>query len=378
MYISIKSIKFYSKILNKNQRVPKIMNNINQFKRKEVAILTAHSTCRKSNKERGIFMAEINKAMLPTNDYIFKRIFGYKGKEKITKGFIEAITNHKIDSIELGESTILEKDLNDDKIGILDVKAVLNNNMQCNIEMQVVNKSDIEKRLLYYWSRLYGKSIKEGEDYWKLKNTIEILVADFELEKLKEIPKFHTEFKIREKEFHSTVLTDALEIHIIELPKILKKIEDGEVDKKDRLTLWTIFLINPDKIGGKEMSDNEEIKEAKELYDKIQSSEREQELAELRLKYIRDNNAIQKYGYEHGYERGREDGKIVGMEEGKKEGIKKGKEEGKKAGREEGRKEGIDSERKRMAKKLLELGMEIEEVQKITELSVQEIKNIKK
>lgn len=86
MYISIKSIKFYSKILNKNQRVPKIMNNINQFKRKEVAILTAHSTCRKSNKERGIFMAEINKAMLPTNDYIFKRIFGYKGKEKDNKG----------------------------------------------------------------------------------------------------------------------------------------------------------------------------------------------------------------------------------------------------------------------------------------------------
>ena len=120
-----------------------------------------------------------------------------------------AITNHKINSIELGESTILEKDLNDDKIGILDVKAVLNNNMQCNIEMQVVNKSDIEKRLLYYWSKLYGKSIKEGEDYWKLKNTIEILVADFELEKLKTIPKFHTEFKIREKEFHSTVLTDA-------------------------------------------------------------------------------------------------------------------------------------------------------------------------
>ena len=113
------------------------------------------------------------------------------------------------------------------------------------------------------------------------------------------------------KEFHSTVLTDALEIHIIELPKILKKIENEDVDKKDRLTLWTIFLINPDKIGGKEMSDNEEIKEAKELYDKIQSSEREQELAELRLKYIRDNNAIQKYGYEHGYERGREDGKIA-------------------------------------------------------------------
>ena len=157
-------------------------------------------------------------------------------------------------------------------------------------------------------------------------------------------------------------MTDVLEIHIIELPKILRKIENGEIRKADKLTLWAIFLINPNKIGGKEMSDNEEIKEAKELYDKIQSSEREQELAELRLKYIRDNNAIQKYGYEHGYERGREDGKIAGMEEGKKEGKK------------EGRKE----ERKKIATKLLEMGINLTDIEKITELSEKEIKQLKK
>ena len=138
-------------------------------------------------------------------------------------------------------------------------------------------------------------------------------------------------------------MTDALEIHIIELPKILRKIENGEIRKADKLTLWAIFLINPNKIGGKEMSDNEEIKEAKELYDKIQSSEREQELAELRLKYIRDNNAIQKYGYDHG------------IEEGKKE-LK---------------------ERKKIAKKLLTLGLDIKQIQEITHLSINEIEELK-
>ena len=166
------------------------------------------------------------------------------------------------------------------------------------------------------------------------------------------------------KEFHSTVLTDALEIHIIELPKILRKIENGEIRKADKLTLWAIFLINPNKIGGKEMSDNEEIKEAKELYDKIQSNEREQELAELRLKYIRDNNAIQKYGFEHGYERG--------MEEGKQEGIKEGiKEE-----REKGKKE-LLKERKKIAKKLLNLGLDIKQIQEITQLTINEIEELK-
>ena len=139
-------------------------------------------------------------------------------------------------------------------------------------------------------------------------------------------------------------MTDVLEIHIIELPKILRKIENGEIRKADKLTLWAIFLINPNKIGGKEMSDNEEIKEAKELYDKIQSNEREQELAELRLKYIRDNNAIQKYGYEHG------------IEEGKKELLK---------------------ERKKIAKKLLNLGLDIKQIQEITQLTINEIEELK-
>lgn len=38
----------------------------------------------------------------------------------------------------------------DDKIGILDIKAKIENNVNCDIEMQVINKRDIEKRLLFY------------------------------------------------------------------------------------------------------------------------------------------------------------------------------------------------------------------------------------
>ena len=42
--------------------------------------------------------------------------------------------------------------------------------------MQVVDKNDIERRLLFYWSRLFSKSIKAGKDYSKLEKTIAILV----------------------------------------------------------------------------------------------------------------------------------------------------------------------------------------------------------
>ena len=108
---------------------------------------------------------EKKKAMLPTNDYVFKRIFGYEGKEEITKDFIEAVTKYEIEEIDVGRSTILEKDLIRDKIGVLDVRAVINNNVQVDIEMQVMNQDNVEERILFYWSKLYNQSIREGERY---------------------------------------------------------------------------------------------------------------------------------------------------------------------------------------------------------------------
>lgn len=88
--------------------------------------------------------------MVPTNDYIFKRIFGYVGNEHITKDLLESILKIKLNSISLDENTILEKDLASDKIGILDVKAVLDSKIPCDIELQVVPFESIIKRLIFY------------------------------------------------------------------------------------------------------------------------------------------------------------------------------------------------------------------------------------
>lgn len=57
-----------------------------------------------------------DKTMLPTNDYVFKRIFGYVGNEEITKGLVSSILNRNIREIKLDGSKILEKNLKDDKM----------------------------------------------------------------------------------------------------------------------------------------------------------------------------------------------------------------------------------------------------------------------
>ena len=57
----------------------------------------------------------------------------------------------------------------DDKVGIIDIRATINNKNPIDIEMQIIDNHNIEKRILFYWSRLYSKQIEIGVDYEKLK-----------------------------------------------------------------------------------------------------------------------------------------------------------------------------------------------------------------
>ena len=77
------------------------------------------------------------KKFKPTNDYVFQRIFGYKGNEEITKGLLSAIMQREIKNVKLDleKNKILEKDLISDKFGILDIRATLGDSEDIDIEM---------------------------------------------------------------------------------------------------------------------------------------------------------------------------------------------------------------------------------------------------
>ena len=187
----------------------------------------------------------IAKLLDPKNDYVFKRIFGHTGNEEITKGLLQSIIPDKIDKIELDSNPITEKDLLDDKVGILDIKAKLNGgNVNCDIEMQVVDQKDIEKRILFYWSKMYIQTLKVGEDYENLKRCIVILITDYDLDKLKEIPEYVTKWKIKEEKYSKLVLTKDLELYIISL----EKARNSTKNKKMELYNWLKFINNPKEI----------------------------------------------------------------------------------------------------------------------------------
>ena len=236
----------------------------------------------------------------PKMDIIFQAIFGEVGSENITKDFLEKILKRKIEKISLDKNPILRRELKDDKLGVLDIVTELDGKEKCNIEMQLIDKNNIIERMLYYWSKMYTKQIKAGDDYNKLEKTIVILIADFNIKGLEEV-EYHSTWKIIEtNSVKKLILTDKFELDIIELSKI-----KGRENEKDQLLDWLIFLENPESERvARKMEENENLKEAVEKLDRISEDEKMQRIIELREKAIRDEHAIYAKGVDDGLEKG--------------------------------------------------------------------------
>lgn len=292
------------------------------------------------------------KTLSPKLDVVFQALFGEVGNESITKGFLETILERKIDSIDLSRNPILRREFKDEKLGVLDIIAKLDENEICNIELQIVDKKNIIERILYYWSRLYSRQIKSGEDYKILQKAIVILITDFKIENLEELD-YHSRWKIMEdKQGKKIILTQKLEIDIIELPKII-----GKEKEQDNLLDWLYFLENPkSERVTKKMKENENLKEAVKKLDNLSEDEKMQRIADLRQKAIMDEKAI----YEKGLEIGIEKGIQRGMEKGIEKGIM----------------EGSQKEKIEIAKKMLELKIDKETIAEATGLTEQEIEKI--
>ena len=198
---------------------------------------------------------------------------------------------------------------------ILDIKAKIEKNINCNIEMQVIDRKNIEKRILYHWSKMYSSGIKKGQDYNSLNKNIVILISNYELEHLKEIKKYLTKWYIMEKDYTDIILTDVFEICIIELPKFKKYMENTD---SERLDSWINFIKNPEVSMKKE---EKALKKAREVLEEISQDERERRLAELREITIMDHKAIEEAGYDKGLKQGSKNEKISIAKKMKKRGT---------------------------------------------------------
>lgn len=140
--------------------------------------------------------------MLPTVDFCFKELMQ---NENVRKGIIAAILNKRPDEIVNTEllPTILRKDSEDDKYGILDVRVQLDNEVQIDFEMHILELPKLppeqksETDLMQWMRFLNGKRREDFEKMAKKNSCFE--EAYKELDKLSADEKKRLEYEARQK-----------------------------------------------------------------------------------------------------------------------------------------------------------------------------------
>ncbi|WP_410991205.1 Rpn family recombination-promoting nuclease/putative transposase [Bacillus cereus] len=176
-------------------------------------------------------------------DFAFKQLFGTSGSEEILITFLNAMLKNSLESPIQSlqfEDPHLHREHEEDKLSILDVSATLDTGTRINIEIQMNNHHDILKRSLYYWSRLYASQLKKGKPYSSLHKTITINLLNFSM--FKEYEDFHTTGKLWNIQ-QQKLLSDDIEIHIVEIPKLLQQWREEKVNPwEDSFVRWLLLL----------------------------------------------------------------------------------------------------------------------------------------
>ncbi|MBN1059298.1 Rpn family recombination-promoting nuclease/putative transposase [Clostridium botulinum] len=177
----------------------------------------------------------------PLNDFIFKKVFGEKGNEDILISFINAVLKRTkkepIVEIEIIDNKQLNKALILDKTGIIDVRAKTSKGENIDIEVQLTDQGNMDKRTLFYWGKMYLENIKQGQDYTSLEKVITINILDFNFLGTE---SYQSSFHLWEDIEKDYMLTDVVEIHFLELPKFRNK-KDKDYRKND-IERWLMFL----------------------------------------------------------------------------------------------------------------------------------------
>ncbi|MDR3334087.1 MAG: Rpn family recombination-promoting nuclease/putative transposase [Treponema sp.] len=177
----------------------------------------------------------------PLNDYLFLKIMGEKGDEVQLLAFLNAVLadsrQKPIKLVKILENRVITPEILGNKTSILDIHALTDENDKAEIEVQLKDLHNMEKRTLLYWAREYTQAISAGVDYSELPRVITINIVNFDNIKLN---RFHTIFHIREDIEKDYVLTDVLEIHFLNMVKF-RKTENKDIKNNVLCRCLTYF-----------------------------------------------------------------------------------------------------------------------------------------
>jgi predicted transposase/invertase (TIGR01784 family) len=259
--------------------------------------------------------ANIKELLDPKLDLVFKMIFANKKYPEIAVSFLNSILypgslSSKIISLEI-DNSMLVGETPKEKVSILDVKVTTNNREIINIEIQLRNEYNIVKRCVYYGSRLINSQLVQGEDYSTLKKSIVICIINYPL--LYDETAIHNRFLLKNA-ISGKVLTDLLEIHYLELSKLI----NPNLSKDESWYPWMLFLNNP-KSEVLQMAKRSipELEKALALLEELSADKELQNLYEARIKDRLDRGSALAQAKRDGLAEGLEQGIEAGRQQEK-------------------------------------------------------------
>ena len=284
------------------------------------------------------------------NDCFVRYFFTDKGGEKVLLDFINAVMisadMKTFKAVEILNPFNLKRHYKD-KETIVDVKYITKNGTVLIIEVQLSGNSRFPERILYYWSANYSKLLKKGEQYEELNPVISINLLNFNLSKKND--NVHSCYMIYDTK-NKNLLTDHLQIHIIELKKFNFKNNNLSKD----LNYWLGFFTtkNMEEYMSEIVEEKPIMEEAHKRYNN----------------FIRSRLMMSEYEKKEIYQYDKQ----IMLKDERREGIK----EGIKKGKLEGLKEGRIAEQISMAKSMKTKNLDINLISEITGLTIDEIKKL--
>jgi predicted transposase/invertase (TIGR01784 family) len=167
---------------------------------------------------------------------MFKAVFGNPHRSAPLRSFLESVLD--IPHEDLAEVDIIDPHLpashSQDKQGVVDVRLRTVSGRDINVEVQVLEQAGFRKRLAYYAAGMLSTQLSTGRDYEELTQAITVAITGFVVFPDKD-GVFSSHFRLLDPD-RGLELTDALQINILELPK-LPLYDDGTL-----LWKWLRFM----------------------------------------------------------------------------------------------------------------------------------------
>ena len=297
----------------------------------------------------------------PFTDFGFKWLFGNEKHKNILIAFLNSLLDDLKAPIVNVEFRNLEKlglQITDRK-AVFDIYCTDANNDHFIVELQRSKQKYFKDRSIYYTSFPIQEQAKRGDWDYRLNKVYFVALLEFNMDDDENyIKKVSLYDEYTKKQFY-----DKLTYYYIETKKFKKK----ENELSSQLDYWLYILNNLVELTDipQKVKDDKTIQDFFDVAEFLKLTKTEQFAYQQDLKARLDYINVMKYAKE------------IARDEGIKEGREKGLEEGREKGLEEGREKGKREAKLNIAKSLLTSGVDIETIIISTNLTKEDIKNLK-